>query len=214
MPKTGRKKSRRKPTPTDFPEMDFHHSEEASQIVYQLGLIILDWNICEHFFSTLAWHYLGDTQRGVTVTTNLGNHTRADLLLKLAKQYEPSKEVIERIQFANRAFHRMLEIRNVLVHTHTLEPHLSGKIEWRRPSSNAPLGSVGSLADHKDLTVIHTHIGRLATFIMDIVVYHAARENGRPLPPLPEPYPLLDKLVQLPPEDIPLADATTTTPKS
>ena len=185
------------------PSIYFHHSDECGPVVYLLGLIALDWNYCEHLFSTLIWHYVGGHETGLSITPKMGNQTRADVLLDLARKFEPDSGVLDRIQFARKALNQLREVRNVLMHTHSIIPHESGSYEWRRASTKAPTGHGASLANLDELTQTINAIGTLAMFILQIVLLHMAREKGDELPELPEKFEMPKKLTQLPFEELP-----------
>lgn len=178
--------------------LDYHETDECVPVVYLLGRISIDWNFCEHFFSTLAWQYLGGVKKGLTVTSNLGNQTRADLVLNLARKFEKDAEIIGKIEFAAKAFNRLREIRNTLMHYHAIIPHESGKLEWRRTSSSSPTGHTGSLAGLNDINDVLNYIAKLSLFLTAIVVHKIAIENGHAPMPLPEIFPLPNKLSQVP----------------
>jgi hypothetical protein len=188
------------PIYADNPMLDYHETEEALIGVWLLGRVSINWNFCEHYLSTLIWTHFGDVEKGLTVTANLGNRSRADLLLSLTRKFERSKRVVECIEFATKAFNRLRETRNILMHSHTILPHESGKIAWIRTSATAPYGHVTALADESDLNRVSEDICLLTRFLMDISFYYIAKQNGKRPPSLPKDFPLPSKLTQLPPE--------------
>lgn len=189
------------PTAADNPEIDYHATDDCLVVMWYLGSISVEWNYCEHFLSTLIWPHFDNFEKGLAVTSNLGNRSRADLLLSLARKFERSKRIVERIEFATKVFNRLRETRNILMHSHSIGSHnKSGKLEWLRTSATAPLGHVGTLADIYDLDRISTDIRRLTGFLMQISFYYLDKQNGRKPRALPKIYSLPDKLTQLPPE--------------
>lgn len=65
---------------------DYHETEDAFPLVYDLGRLPLEWNMVEQLFTALIWEYLGDHGIGMAVTGGLGNKSKADVLLGLARQ--------------------------------------------------------------------------------------------------------------------------------
>lgn len=179
----------------EFHDPDFHATESCAPAMHVLGMIAIDWSMCEHSFGTLIWIYVGDVDKGYAVTAALGNQSRADLLFELVKKQERSKAVIERLEFASKCFNILRETRNSLMHSHMVVPHKSGKLEWVRQSNNKPRVT-SCLADMDDLIGVHVYIGLLFCFINDIQIYFLKKRNGAKRPPLPEIFPLPSKLIQ------------------
>lgn len=190
------------PKAIDHPFTDYHETAEGQPVVYLLGLISIDWNYLEHFFGTLIWHYLGGHRAGPTVTAKMGNQSRADLLLALARKFEKNREFVERVEFAAKVFNRLRENRNVLMHSHSVIFRVDEKLEWRRASS-AVHGHVSSLIGLDDLVSIHSSIGHLFMFVLELQLYQFAVRKRRAKPPLPLTFSMPDRLKDLPSEDSP-----------
>lgn len=168
--------------------------------LYLLGRISIEWNFCEHFIGTLIWHYVGGTFKGAAITANLGNQSKADMLLTLARRFETDAAFVGCVEFATTAFNRLRENRNILMHSHSIGPHESGKLEWRRTSSTAPMGHVGSLVGSDDMMANLNAIAALGFFTLALSLRKFAKRKRQPVPPLPERFPVPDKLTQLPPD--------------
>ncbi len=191
------------PRADEHPEVDYHETEDCFLPLYFLGRISVEWNFCEHLFGTLIWHHFEGIKKGLLVTSKMGNQSRADLLLSLVRRFETNQDVLDRIEFATRAFNRLRETRNILIHTHGIDPHETGKLEWRRASPNAQLGHTGSLADLDDLIEVLDNIAQLSQFIIEITCYYFDRQNNKEPQPLPDTFPLPKMLTQLPAETPP-----------
>jgi len=63
---------------------DYHETEEALPLVYNLGRVSLEWNMVEHFFTAMIWELLGDYRAGMAITSGMGNTSKADVVLRLA----------------------------------------------------------------------------------------------------------------------------------
>jgi len=176
---------------------DYHETAEAMPAIYLLGRIAIEWNYCEHLIGTLSWHYVGGIERGLAVITNLGNKSRADLLLALARQFEKDKEVIARIEFAAGTFNKLREGRNVLVHSHSLQPNEDGSLDWRRASTN-PLNPHSSITTTvESMQQLLDTMAYLNRFCLELMLRHVMRQKRKPKglwPPLPDIFPLPDTL--------------------
>src|SRR4051812_4499434 len=71
--------------PAEPLDPDYHESEDAFLLVYNLGRLSLEWNMLEHFFTVMIWEMLGDFPTGMAVTGGMGNQSKADVILKLAR---------------------------------------------------------------------------------------------------------------------------------
>jgi hypothetical protein len=185
-------------------DIDFSESEEATPIVYMLGLISIDWNMTEQFMTTLIWNYVGGFEVGRTVTNNLGNRSKAEMLLELSKKLEKRKEISTRNEFCAKAFNILRDNRNMLMHSHSVYQEEDGNVIWRRQNPKAPLGSVGCVANIEDLVRIRDEICILGKFIVALYL-RAGKKRGKRaiLPPLPEIFHLPARLKQLPDEPPP-----------
>ncbi|PBC09108.1 hypothetical protein [Mesorhizobium sp. WSM3859] len=134
----------------DF-DPDYCESKEAIPLVHALGLISIDWNMTEQFMTALIWNYVGGHEIGMSVTNNIGNRSKADMLLDLAKKFEKDKKILLNIEQTVKAFNILRDNRNMLMHSHTVDKNKNGHCEWRRQNPKAPLGSVGMIADLEDL---------------------------------------------------------------
>ena len=179
-------------------DFDFHATEACAPAMAALGMIAIDWSQCEHTFSKLVWHYVGDLRRGYAVTAALGNKSKAQLLLDLAKRSERSRAVVSRLEFAAKVFNILLENRNSLVHSHAVFPHRSGKLEWIRQVNNRPkITSV--IAGQQELKLLHEAILALDIFMMKIITYFDAKKNGARRASLPRIFVQPSKLNPPPP---------------
>jgi hypothetical protein len=65
---------------------DYHETEEAFLLVYNLGRISLEWNMVEQFFTAMIWELLGDYSAGMAITSGMGNQSKADVVLRLSQE--------------------------------------------------------------------------------------------------------------------------------
>lgn len=189
------------PTAADNEWADYHETEDCLLPMWLLGRISVDWNYCEHQMGVLIWHYFDDIGKGIAVTGSLGNQSKADLLLNFVRQYERSKAVANRTEFAAKAFNRLRESRNILIHSHSVVPHESGKLAWTRAGSPIGRGHKSVLADVNDLHALHDEIIKLTKFMLQITYYQIARKKGGKRPKLPRIYALPNMLSALSAED-------------
>lgn len=178
---------------------DFHETEEASSLMYALGRLSIEWSFTEHLMATLIWRYVGDTQRGALITANLGNQSRADVLLGLTKDHEKDEAVRAFIAGMAKTFNKLRESRNTLMHSHSISKSRNAKPEWRRMAKSGR--HVGVLADLADLSALVEKSAEISEACVQFSVFHTKREHGAPLPPLPEIPAPPNTLIQSPPVD-------------
>jgi hypothetical protein len=181
---------------------DYHETEAALPLVYNLGRVSLEWNMVEQFFTTIIWELLGDYPAGMAVTGGMGNVSKADVVLRLSRERIRDKDTIDAVEFACKAFNILRQNRNVLIHSHSIYPAESGgKPTWRRASGKGPSGHLSAKIDFEDLENIIAQICELGVFITGLVPFlHRRRRKHwpykvRPQLPLffPMPTPLLDE---------------------
>jgi hypothetical protein len=173
---------------------DYHETEEAFPLVYDLGRLALEWNMVEQFFTALIWEYLGDHGVGMAVTGGLGNKSKADILLGLARERPGKPELIDRIEFACKVFDVLRENRNKLVHSHSIfrSEAKGGKPHWRRATGRGPEGHIGVLADLGDPEDLIASVCTLGLFVVDLVPHVHPRDKKKRA--LPAKFPLPKKL--------------------
>ncbi|MFG1298949.1 hypothetical protein V5F49_04045 [Xanthobacter sp. V3C-3] len=175
-------------------EVDYHETEEAFGIVYNLGRFSLEWNMIEHFFSCLIWQYIGDMEIGSAITSGMGNVSKADVLLALARQRPDNDELIERIEFACRAFNSLRESRNILIHSHSIYPNIGDKPHWRRSTGKGREKHSSVEADMADLEQLVADTCSLGLFIVALMPAIKPFSDDVPAHGLPEIFPMPHKL--------------------
>lgn len=178
---------------------DYHETEEAFPLVYDLGRFSLEWNMVEHFFSALIWEFIGDFAQGMAITSGMGNQSRADVLLSLARQRD-DPELVEHIEFACKAFNILRENRNLLMHSHSIfPPEKKGqKPHWRRATGRGPEAHASVEADLADLEELIALTAALGMFAVGLSTVIRPRRPGPRT--LPDKFPLPRKLKTPPPE--------------
>lgn len=176
---------------------DYHEHDDFQAAMLALSHLVIQWNWAEHNFNVLLWQYIGDFNTGSMYTAGLGNQSRADALLALARMHEKDQEIIERISFSIKAFGRIKDNRNALVHAHsvTLLPGEDSKPRWIRGSKNPKNIHVYCLADEQDIVDNMSAACRLAMYLTELIIYYAS--PLRPRPSL-EIFPLPDALTTHP----------------
>lgn len=182
----------------EFPEFTNDPPQECETALYHLGCISVRWNMCEDMLSNLIWEYVGGVSAGISVAAKLKNEARADLLLQLARENDTNPEFVDRIEFVVKAFNRLSEVRNILVHSLSIQPHESGKFEWWKRSNKSDSGLTAYLAGENELEEISQAVGRLTALIMILWGYQMERQADVERRPLPAKFPLPDTLTQLP----------------
>lgn len=148
------------PDMNDEPDIGFfpnyHEHEDFQPAMLALSHLVLQWNWAEHNFNVLLWQYVGDFNTGSMYTAGLGNQSRADALLALARLHEKDEEIIDRIVFAIKAFGRIKDNRNSLVHAHSVTYYYKDepKPRWVRGSKNPKNIHVYCFADIDDIVAI------------------------------------------------------------
>ncbi|MEG8223774.1 hypothetical protein OSJ57_24720 [Sphingomonas sp. HH69] len=99
---------------------DYHEHNDFQSAMLALSHLVIQWNWAEHGLNVLLWQYIGDFNTASMYTAGLGNQSRADALLALAVHHEKNADIIERIRFAVKAFGRIKDNRNALVHAHSI----------------------------------------------------------------------------------------------
>ena len=196
----------RKAVPLDA---DYHETEEAFPLVYDLGRVAIEWNMVEHFFTAMIWELLGDFPTGMAVTAGMGNQSKADVILKLARERIRNPDVLDRIEFACKTFNTLRENRNMLVHSHSIfQPEEPGaKPSWARAvSRGGPTAHAWTEADLGDLELLIAQICNLGLFVTALTAFlhprtrRRLRKLGVRHPTLPDKFPPPRILTQSRPE--------------
>ncbi|SDN64331.1 hypothetical protein [Afipia sp. GAS231] len=183
---------------------DYHETEEALPLVYNLGRLSLEWNMVEQFFTTIIWELLGDYSSGMAITGGMGNTSKADVALRLSKQRLKDQDVLNAISFACKAFNILRVNRNMLIHSHSIFRGDNGdKPQWRRATGKGPVGHASAEADFEDLERLIAEVCTLGLFVTALVPFlHPKRRKhwrNKSRPQLPTEFPMPSLLVQ-PPE--------------
>jgi hypothetical protein len=150
----------------------------------------------EQFFTGLIWEYLGDFGVGMAVTGGLGNQSRADIILNLARQKPDNPDLIDRIKFACKAFNILRENRNMLIHSHSIFPSEAGKPHWSRATGRGPEGHLSVEAEMEDLERLIAETVQLGFFVMKLLPFVRPRTDPGKPHTLPDKFPLPRKLNQ------------------
>lgn len=190
---------------------DYHETEDAFPLVYNLGRISLEWNMVEHFFTALIWELLGDFPTGMAVTGGMGNVSKADVILRLVRQRIRNQSVIDRIEFACKAFNILRGNRNILIHSHSIfQPETDHKPTWRRATGRGPNAHASVEADLRDLEELIAQICTLGKFAIDMMPFIRTRNrrgfNKKSLQ-LPDEFPLPRSLATIPEDPVETAPA-------
>jgi hypothetical protein len=182
---------------------DYHETEEALPLVYDLGRVSLEWNMVEQFFTAMIWELLGDYPAGMAVTGGMGNVSKADVVLRLSRERIRDEDTLEAVEFACKAFNVLRENRNKLIHSHSIfRSENGGKPHWRRATGKGPTGHVSVEADLADLEKVIAEICNLGKFTTALVPFlHRRRRKHWPdktRPRLPAKFPMPSPLVQVP----------------
>ncbi len=181
---------------------DFHERPAGELLLYMIGYASIEWNYCEHSLSTLIWHYVGDTHIGSTVTAKMGNVSRADALLSLARRFEKRRKYLECVEFATKAFNRLREMRNIVMHSHSIVNVSKEQVEWRRASTAAPLGHVGSFIRKEELAIFVMKIKELSFYIMELNLHNFIWKKQNRRTRLPKPFELPQMFREAPQEGL------------
>jgi hypothetical protein len=182
---------------------DYHETEEAFPLVYDLGRVALEWSMVEQFFTAMIWELLGDYPSGMALTGGMGNASKADVVLRLSRERIRDEHALDAIEFACRAFNILRENRNKLIHSHSIfRGENGGKPHWRRASGKNPTGHTSVEADLADLERVIAEICNLGKFTTALVPFlHRRRKKHWPAkvrPRLPAKFPMPTLLVQVP----------------
>lgn len=181
---------------------DYHETEEAFQLVYNLGRVALEWSMVEQFFTAMIWELLGDYPSGMALTGGMGNVSKADVVLRPSRERIRGQDVLEAIEFACKAFNILRENRNKLIHSHSIfRAEDGGKPHWRRATGKGPTGHISVEADLADLEKVIADICDLGKFTVALVPFlHRRRRRRWPdktRPELPTKFPMRALLVQV-----------------
>jgi hypothetical protein len=161
---------------------DYHEHKDFQSAMLALSHLVIQWNWAEHNFNVLLWQYIGDFNTGSMYTAGLGNQSRADALLALAKLHEKDPEIIARVIFAIKAFGRIKDNRNALVHAHSVAYYRDEdpKPRWLRGSKNPKNIHVYCFADTDDIISNLNAACQLAMYLEEMVIYYAAPSRPKP----------------------------------
>jgi hypothetical protein len=180
---------------------DYHETEEAFPLVYDLGRISLEWNMVEQFFTATIWELLGHYPTGMALTGRLGNISKADAALRLARERIKDKDVLSAIEFACNSFNILRVNRNALLNAHSIFRGENGeKPSWRRATGKGPVGHANTEADLADLEQLIGEICDLGKFVVALVPFlhkrHRKRWQGGVRPGPPDRFSMPDLLAQ------------------
>jgi hypothetical protein len=180
---------------------DYHETEEAFPLVYDLGRISLEWNMVEQFFTATIWELLGHYPTGMALTGRLGNISKADAVLRLARERIKDKDVLGAIEFACKSFNILLVNRNAVLNAHSIFRGENGeKPSWRRATGKGPVGHASTEADLADLERLIEEVCNLGKFVVALFPFlhkrHQKRWEGGIRPSLPERFSMPSLLVQ------------------
>jgi hypothetical protein len=178
---------------------DYHEHDDFQPAMLVLSHFVIQWNWAEHNFNVLLWQHAGDMLTGSMFTAALGNQSRADALLALARKNEKNAKVLELTEFAIKAFGTIKSNRNSLVHAHSVHfgdpDEKEKKPKWVRASSNPKSIHVFCYADIDDIIENLNATAKLALLLSELIIYYAG-------PKKPEPtlgtFPLPKVLVPIP----------------
>jgi hypothetical protein len=176
---------------------DYHETEEAFPLVYDLGRISLEWNMVEHFFTMTIRELLGHYP--VNTAGQIKNISKADVVRRLAREKVSDKDVLSAIEFSCSAFSVLRANRNALLDSHSIFGGEDGeKPQWRR--ATGPIGHASVKADLVDLEQVISDICDLGKFVIALVPFlHKRRQKGWQggvRPKLPDKFPMPVLLVQ------------------
>lgn len=184
---------------------DYHETEEAFPLVYNLGRVSLKWNMVEQFFTAMIWELLGDYRSGMAITSGMGNTSKADVALRLSRERIRDTDTLDAVEFACKAFNILRENRNILIHSHSIfRGENGGKPHWRRATGKGPEGHISTQADFTDLEKLIAEICTLGFFVTGLVPFlHRKRRKHWPnkvRPALPSKFPM-PSLLRMPRND-------------
>ena len=171
---------------TDEPDIgffpDYHEHQDFQPAMLALSHLVVQWNWAEHMFNVLLWQYVGDFDTGSMYTAGLGNQSRADALLALAKLNENDEDIIDRIEFSIKAFGRIKDNRNSLVHAHSVTFYYDEeeKPRWLRGSKNPKNIHVYCFANHDDIIQNLESSCELSMFLEELLIYYASPMRPKP----------------------------------
>lgn len=183
----------------EYLDPDFYETDEAFPIVYLLGLISIDWNMIEQFMTTLIWNYVGGYEVGMAITNNLGNRSKSEMLLELARKKEKKKSILGHIERAVKVFAILKDNRNILMHSHTVLFE-NGSYHWRRQNPRAPLGSVGTKTTFAELMSLRDTICLFGKYVTKVHIHANPSLNADKTPRMGRLFPLPQRFKNLPHE--------------
>jgi hypothetical protein len=172
---------------------DYHETEEAFPLVYDLGRVSLEWNMVEHFFTMTIRELLGHYPNNTA--GQIKNLSKADVVRRLAREKIEDGDVRSAINFACGAFSILRANRNALLNSHSIFRGEKGeKPQWRRTTGQGPAGHASVEADLVDLEQVISDICDLGKFVIALVPFlHKRRQKNWPggiRPTLPEKFPM------------------------
>lgn len=191
---------------------DYHEHEDFQPAMLALSHFTIQWNWAEHNFNVLLWALSGDFFTGAAYTAALGNQSRADLMLATARRKERDPEILALIEFCVKAFGRIKDNRNALLHAHSVslgeEDLLGIKPKWTRASNNPRSLHVYVLADESDIIANLEGACQLALLLGQLVGFYLGRVDPPrrpslgifPLPNVLTPIPIAPREQEDPPQ--------------
>ena len=142
----------------------------------------------EQFFTATIWELLGDYRAGMAMTSGMGNTSKADVVLRLARERIRDRDALDAVEFACKAFNVLRENRNILIYSHSIfRGENGGKPHWRRATGRGPGGHISAEADFADLERIIAEICALGLFMVALTPFlHRRRRKHWPNKTRPE----------------------------
>lgn len=163
---------------------DYHEHDDFQPAMLALSHFVIQWNWAEHNFNVLLWQHAGDMMTGSMFTAGLGNESRADALLALARKNEKNEKILALTEFAAKAFGAIKHNRNSLVHAHTISYGEIGdegnKPRWLRASKNPKNIHVFCYADIDDIVENLEAACQLSLLLSELMIYYAGRDRPEP----------------------------------
>lgn len=181
---------------------DYHEHEEFQPAMLALSHFAIQWNWAEHNFNVLLWGLSGDFFTGAAYTSGLGNQSRADLMLATARRKEKDPKILALIEFCVKAFGRIKDNRNALLHAHSVslgeEGIEKGKPKWTRASNNPRSLHVYVLADEDDIIENLEAACQLGLLLSQLTIWYIGRVPKAKRRPSLEIFPLPEALKPVP----------------
>ena len=147
----------------------FQRMPEFAPYSQALGEFVMSWNQAEFAYGVILQKLIDDYAVASVLTSKLGNQSKADVFMALAKLRFTDEATLDFYKFITESFGLIKDNRNSLVHAYAVQVDpKEPKPKWLRASTNPNTGYVYCSADLADIAKNRNAAERLFKALMNL----------------------------------------------